>query len=99
MSNPGTTPTNCPKCQTALLNAPGIGPFCPNRACDVADGPFDGSPKPRFVMPSIGQDRLVAELNRRCHRMEVAIINIRSYAKKVGLKNLEADCDEALQHD
>ena len=31
---------NCYKCGTALLNAPGIGPFCPNKECDVADGPF-----------------------------------------------------------
>ena len=30
----------CYKCGTPLLNAPGIGPFCPNRACDVGDGPF-----------------------------------------------------------
>ena len=30
----------CYKCGTPLLNAPGIGPFCPNRNCDVGDGPF-----------------------------------------------------------
>lgn len=28
---------NCYKCNTALLDAPGIGPFCPNKECDVAD--------------------------------------------------------------
>jgi Skp family chaperone for outer membrane proteins len=28
----------CYKCGTTLINAPGIGPFCPNRECDVADG-------------------------------------------------------------
>ena len=28
----------CYKCDTELMNAPGIGPFCPNKACDVADG-------------------------------------------------------------
>ena len=28
----------CPKCQTALLDATGIGPFCPNKECDVVDG-------------------------------------------------------------
>jgi len=27
----------CPKCGTSLLNAPGIGPYCPNRECDVID--------------------------------------------------------------
>jgi hypothetical protein len=28
-------------CGTELINAPGIGPFCPNKACDVKDGPFE----------------------------------------------------------
>lgn len=28
----------CPKCQTALESAPGIGPFCPNKDCEVVDG-------------------------------------------------------------
>jgi len=27
----------CYKCGTALINAPGIGPFCPNKECDVLD--------------------------------------------------------------
>jgi hypothetical protein len=31
----------CYKCGTPLMNAPGIGPFCPNKACDVSDGPFE----------------------------------------------------------
>jgi hypothetical protein len=30
-------PILCYKCGTELLNAAGIGPFCPNRDCDVAD--------------------------------------------------------------
>ncbi len=29
----------CPKCGTSMLDAPGIGVFCPNKACDVLDGP------------------------------------------------------------
>ena len=44
----------CYKCGTPLLNAPGIGPFCPNRACDVGDGPFlvdEG--KPEIVLAGI----------------------------------------------
>ena len=28
----------CPKCQTPLQDATGIGPFCPNKECDVVDG-------------------------------------------------------------
>ena len=30
----------CYKCGTPLINAPGIGPFCPNKECDVFDGPL-----------------------------------------------------------
>ena len=32
---------HCHKCDTELVNAPGIGLFCPNKNCDVKDGPFD----------------------------------------------------------
>jgi len=34
-------PINCYMCGTELINAPGIGPFCPNKLCDVKDGPFE----------------------------------------------------------
>jgi hypothetical protein len=34
-------PIGCYKCGTELINAPGIGLFCPNKNCDVADGPFE----------------------------------------------------------
>jgi len=27
----------CPKCETELKDAPGIGPYCPNKECDVVD--------------------------------------------------------------
>ena len=36
-------PIPCYKCGTILLNAPGIGLFCPNKTCDVVDGPFNDS--------------------------------------------------------
>ncbi len=29
----------CPKCQTPMLDAPGIGVYCPNKSCDVFDNP------------------------------------------------------------
>ena len=39
-------PIHCHKCSTELINAPGIGLFCPNKACDVMDGPFsDDAPE------------------------------------------------------
>jgi hypothetical protein len=35
LSDPTLEP--CYKCGTPLVNAPGIGPFCPNKECDVVD--------------------------------------------------------------
>lgn len=29
--------THCPKCNTEIMTAPGIGEFCPNKECDVID--------------------------------------------------------------
>ena len=29
--------THCPSCGTEIMNAPGIGEFCPNKACDIVD--------------------------------------------------------------
>jgi len=43
----------CYKCGTPLLNAPGIGPFCPNRACDVGDGPFLRDDTPEIMLSGI----------------------------------------------
>jgi hypothetical protein len=34
----------CFKCGTALMYAPGIGPFCPNQECDVADNTSGSDP-------------------------------------------------------
>jgi hypothetical protein len=34
----------CFKCGTPLLNAPGIGLFCPNKECHIMDGPFEEEP-------------------------------------------------------
>lgn len=43
----------CYKCGTPLLNAPGIGPFCPNRECDVMDGPFFDDEEPVIIKTGI----------------------------------------------
>jgi len=32
--------THC-RCGTTLEHAPAIGPYCPNSACEIGDGPFD----------------------------------------------------------
>jgi hypothetical protein len=46
----------CNKCNTTLVNAPGIGHFCPNKECDVLDGPFEESTiegiKDEYVQPN-----------------------------------------------
>jgi hypothetical protein len=34
-------PINCYMCGTELVRATGIGLFCPNKNCDVRDGPFE----------------------------------------------------------
>ena len=34
-------PIKCYMCGTVLINARGIGLFCPNKLCDVKDGPFE----------------------------------------------------------
>lgn len=38
----GQEPEKCPGCRGHLSHAPGIGPYCPNRACDRVD---DVSPR------------------------------------------------------
>jgi len=43
---PSDSTINCYKCGTELINAPGIGPFCPNKECDVVDGPFTEEDEP-----------------------------------------------------
>jgi hypothetical protein len=41
---------NCYMCGTELINAPGIGPFCPNKKCDVKDGPFNEVEEPKSLL-------------------------------------------------
>ena len=43
----------CYKCGTPLMNAPGIGPFCPNKDCDVSDNTNGGEPiKITYIPPA-----------------------------------------------
>ena len=46
-------PIHCHKCSTELVNAPGIGLFCPNKACDVMDGPFSDDEEPVIIRSGI----------------------------------------------
>jgi len=43
----------CYKCGTPLMNAPGIGPFCPNKECDVSDNTLGVEPiKFTYIPPA-----------------------------------------------
>jgi len=56
-SDPELAP--CYKCGTPLIHAPGIGPFCPNQTCDVADGPFLDNQEPiqiKVIQPTAPVD-------------------------------------------
>ena len=46
-------PIYCHKCSTELINAPGIGLFCPNKECDVMDGPFSDDDAPEIILAGI----------------------------------------------
>jgi hypothetical protein len=53
----------CYKCGTTLVNAPGIGPFCPNKQCDVVDN-IEGVVW-KFVAPEpiVQPEKSIAELH------------------------------------
>jgi len=52
---------NCYKCNTPLINAAGIGPFCPNKDCDVVDGPFvDDSVAITIIPAGAAQEKIEA---------------------------------------
>ena len=62
----------CHKCNTILFNAPGIGYFCPNKECDVLDGPFEEPTiegiKDEYVQPNdIKLDDVVREDVHEAH--------------------------------
>jgi len=63
---------NCHKCNTPLINAPGIGLFCPNKECDVFDGPFEEPTiegiKDEYVQPNdVKLDDVVREDVHEAH--------------------------------
>jgi hypothetical protein len=50
----------CFKCGTTLLDAPGIGLFCPNKECDVVDNVHNADPIV-FVAPTVVEEAEVKE--------------------------------------
>ena len=59
----GSDPTlaNCYMCGTPLVNAPGIGPFCPNKQCDVLDN-TEGV-EWTYISPVAEPEKSIAELH------------------------------------
>jgi hypothetical protein len=53
----------CYKCGTMLVNAPGIGPFCPNKQCDVIDNIADVEWKFTPPEPIVQPEKTLAELH------------------------------------
>ena len=47
---PSDPTLNCYMCGTELVNAPGIGNFCPNKECDVKDGPLEEIEEPKSLL-------------------------------------------------
>jgi hypothetical protein len=43
-------PIKCYMCGTELMNAPGIGPFCPNKECDVKDDSLEEPEEPKTIL-------------------------------------------------
>jgi hypothetical protein len=78
-------PIQCYKCGTELMDAPGIGPFCPNKQCDVLDAtsgetieftvkPDVSWPFPKKTEYEIEQDySYIEEANRRLEEEMAAV--------------------------
>ena len=65
---PPDDPIPCYKCGTPLVNAPGIGLFCPNQSCDVIDN-IKGEEPIEFVKPEpdlhvYDDERLVSKFDK-----------------------------------
>ena len=90
----GQEPIFCYKCDTELVNAPGIGLFCPNKECDVLDGPFSNdapevavvepvvkAPEPGHVIRHIGDGEYVHINGQTYHRGSVPAGLLESYVQ------------------
>jgi hypothetical protein len=58
-------PINCYKCNTTLVNAPGIGPFCPNKECDVLDNTKGVEISFAYIPPTIEEEEVFKELEKK----------------------------------
>ena len=56
---------DCPKCTTPMRNAPGIGPFCPNKECLVGDGPDLYKKENKLLTPEENYDRVKKVIKKK----------------------------------
>jgi hypothetical protein len=87
----------CPKCATVLTDAPGIGPYCPNHDCDVADG-WDNLPQdphPPGWMYSELKSHPTNENEYHDPEVDAFFTRLRTAAKLQDIEDEQADIDEA----
>ena len=73
-------PLHCYKCGTELLNASGIGPFCPNKNCDVVDNTSGAEPIEVTFVPPVTS--AVKEFEQRLWDQSVANVGKDEEPKK-----------------
>jgi hypothetical protein len=57
-------PIHCHKCNTELINAPGIGLFCPNKECDVLDNTKGVEISFDTIPPTVEEEEVFKELTK-----------------------------------
>jgi hypothetical protein len=55
----------CYKCNTELVNVPGIGPFCPNKECDVLDNTKGVEISFATIPPTAEEEEVFKELEKK----------------------------------
>jgi len=71
---------HCYKCGTELYNAPGIGPYCPNKECDVVDNTLGAEPIEFTFVPPVTS--AVKEFEQRLWDQSVANVGKDEEPKK-----------------
>lgn len=91
---------NCPKCNTALVNAPGIAIFCPNKECEVFDSPNLYKQDPEEANAALAEiepeEQDIDQLVEQAQRLEQYQTNLLALEQE---KNLLVEEKSKLQQD
>ena len=98
----------CPKCNTDLIDATGIGPFCPNKECDIVDGihgkvEFTEGQKEKTIEEFFDRARLVAkeldreEEQRKIDEANALLADIPGSQPEIDIIAADAEHIEALE--